>query len=66
MPASRSAALAQGIAAAREVVVAGSGHALVVERPERLVTLTLSFLDEPAVSGDGSQASNQEPSGGSS
>jgi len=45
MPAERSRALAGGIAGAELVEVAGSGHALVVERPDLFVDLVAAFLE---------------------
>lgn len=44
MPPDRAAALASAIPAARLEVVEGSGHALVVEQPERFVRSCLDFL----------------------
>ncbi|HET8646843.1 MAG TPA: alpha/beta hydrolase [Vicinamibacteria bacterium] len=45
LPCSR--AIAAAVAGARLEVVAGSGHALVVEQPERLLALVRAFLDDP-------------------
>ncbi|HLE60899.1 MAG TPA: alpha/beta hydrolase [Thermoanaerobaculaceae bacterium] len=44
MPLERAQALATAIPAARLEVVEGSGHALVVEQPERFVEICLEFL----------------------
>lgn len=44
MPPERARALASAIPAARLEVVEGSGHALVVEQPERFVEICLEFL----------------------
>lgn len=44
IPYERTRALAEGISGARFVVVAGAGHAVVVEQPHRLVELCLEFL----------------------
>ena len=45
MPLERARALAAAIPSARLEVVAGSGHALVVEQPERFVRSCLDFLE---------------------
>jgi pimeloyl-ACP methyl ester carboxylesterase len=44
MPAERSLALAEAVAGAEHVVVAGSGHALVVEEKQRFLELVTEFL----------------------
>ena len=45
MPLERARALAAAIPSARLEVIAGSGHALVVEKPERFVRSCLDFLE---------------------
>jgi 3-oxoadipate enol-lactonase len=44
IPLDRTRALADGIAGARFELIEGAGHAVVVERPERLVGMILEFL----------------------
>ena len=44
MPADRSLAVAETVTGAEQVVVAGSGHALVVEEKRRFLELVLEFL----------------------
>jgi len=53
MPAERSVAVATAIAGAEHVLVAGCGHALVVEERIRLIDLTRGFLDRRGESGIG-------------
>jgi 3-oxoadipate enol-lactonase len=45
IPLERTRALAEGIRGARFTLIAGAGHAVVVERPQRLAALCLDFLE---------------------
>jgi 3-oxoadipate enol-lactonase len=51
MPAERSAAVAAAIPGAEHVVVAGSGHALVVEEKQRFLALVTEFLSRQSKPG---------------
>jgi pimeloyl-ACP methyl ester carboxylesterase len=45
IPLARTRALADGIPGARFVLIEGAGHAVVVERPQRLAALCLEFVE---------------------
>jgi 3-oxoadipate enol-lactonase len=64
IPAERSQRLAAGIPGALHVVVEGSGHALVVEQPDHLADLILSFLHEVAPDSQESPAGPRSPDRG--
>jgi 3-oxoadipate enol-lactonase len=64
IPAESSRRLAARIPGARHVVVGGSGHALVVEQPDRLAEIVLSFLQEVASHSQGSPAGPRSPDPG--
>jgi len=46
MPEERSRAMAAAISGASLEVIEGSGHALVVEKPEEFVRVCLAFLED--------------------